>query len=135
TDFDASLAGKVATAGRLDASKLLDPAFVQPAVELNVASVTVGDTTGNNNGAPEPGERITVNPTVFNHGYGPATGATVQLVNLNADVTIVGAASQTLGTINSMQSVAPGSAFQLQLGSAMTDLETVNLRFVITDGV
>lgn len=69
---------------------------------VQTQNLTVSDSTGDNDGYPEPGENITVNIPITNNTGSTATGTTVQ---------IVGGGTANYGTINNGQTVTQGVSF------------------------
>ena len=94
---------------------------------LQTQNLTVSDSTGNNNGFPEPGENITINFPLTNNGGITATGTTVQ---------IVGGGSANYGTVVNNQTVSQPISYTVPAGtpcgSALTLTFNVNSSLGVT---
>jgi hypothetical protein len=101
------------------------PAVVVEAFDLpnlvQTQSITISDSTGDNDGYPEPGEPILVNVPLTNTTGNSATGTTVQ---------IVGGGSANYGTIANGQTVSQGISYTVPAntpcGSSITLTINVN---------
>jgi hypothetical protein len=89
-------------------------AFDQPNL-FQTQNLTVNDSTGDNDGFPEPGETVTINIPLTNNTGSTATGTTLQ---------IVGGGSASYGTITNGQTVTQGASYTVPAntpcGSAIT---------------
>jgi len=88
---------------------------------VQTPSVTVSDSTGDNDGTPEPGEPILVNIPLTNNTGSPATGTVVS---------IVGGGTTNFGTINNGQTVTQAVSYTVPTntpcGSSVTVTINVN---------
>jgi len=88
------------------------PAVVVEAFDLpnllQTPAVTVSDSTGDNDGFPEPGETITINVPLTNNTGSAATGVTLQ---------VVGGGSANYGTINNGQTVTQAVTYTVPAGT------------------
>ena len=88
---------------------------------LQTPVLTVSDSTGDNDGYPEPGEPLTISVPLSNNTGSPANGTTLQLV---------GGGSANYGTINNGQTVAQSVSYTVPAntpcGSAITLTFNVN---------
>jgi hypothetical protein len=76
---------------------------------LQTPAITVSDSTGDNDGFPEPGETITINVPLTNNTGNSATGTTLQ---------IVGGGSANYGTINNGQTVSQSATYTVPANTA-----------------
>ncbi|MGB2750422.1 MAG: M36 family metallopeptidase [Pyrinomonadaceae bacterium] len=117
--FSASIQNAGTGANNTAVTEAFDNANVQ-----HVTPFSVSDTTGNNNGFPEPGENVLLSVPVTN-----ATGATVT----NVQVNINGGPNANYGTINDGQTVTQQIPFAIP-GAALcgsTQNVTINVSSAI----
>ncbi len=103
------------------------------APRLAIYGLTLAEASGNGNGIPEPGEEITVTPSVINRGAGASLPLTGTLELVSAAGASLTRAAAGYGAVPA-DSVGPGSGFQpftLRLGSGTT---RPTVRFRLNDG-
>jgi len=108
---------------------ILPPTGPYVAYETHV----INDASGNNNGAADYGENISLNMTVKNLGSAAATGVTATLISTDPYITITDN-SASYGTINAGTSFLVNSAFALTVGAAIPDQHVVNFELSISGG-
>ncbi len=113
----------IQTPGTGSGTALVTEAFDLPNL-LQTPTFTVSDTSGNNNGFPEPGEQVTITLPLTNNTGNPATGVNVQLV---------GGGSASYGTIANAQTFAQQIAYTVPQATPCGSV--LNLTFNITSNL
>jgi hypothetical protein len=99
-------------------------AFDLPRLQ-QISPITLSDAQGNNNGYPEPGEKVVLNVPLINNTRELVTGVTVQ---------ITGGGSVNYSTIGTGQSVTPGLSYTIPVGTACGSLLSISLNISATVG-
>ncbi|MBK7707172.1 MAG: M36 family metallopeptidase [Acidobacteria bacterium] len=91
---------------------------------VQTPTFTVSDSTGDNDGFPEPGEPVSLSIPLSNNTGNTATGVTLQ---------VVGGGSANIGTINNGQTVAPNVAYTIAPGTPCGSV--LNLTFNVNSSL
>jgi hypothetical protein len=116
-------------------ANLLVPTLVsnpQTPAAFTVSALNLKNSSGTAITYGTPGATIKTSPTLVDIGQVAATNVSIQISSGTTGVTVVGASSQTIGDVNPGTPIQPPTPFQVQLSSSLTDLQQVQLNFVIT---
>jgi hypothetical protein len=105
-----------------------------PGVALQYRSSAITETTGNNDGIINPGERISLLSSLVNRGTVDATGVAATISTADSYVTVVDNASQFGAVAARGGSTGAADPFVLQIAANCPTPRTVALRLTITDG-
>ncbi|MBK7393222.1 MAG: M36 family metallopeptidase [Chloracidobacterium sp.] len=120
----AGFSASIQNAGTGTNNTVVTEAFDFPNVQ-HINPFSVSDTTGNNNGFPEPGENVLLSVPVTN-----TTGATITNVLVNVN----GGTNANYGTINDGQTVTQQIPFAIPVAAACGSTQNVNINVSSTVG-
>ena len=121
SDKLARFAGVIQTAGRLNAFNAVNPGWQPPPPQLAMTGYTLGDSEGNNDGSPAPGEIVWITPELLNIGGQAATNVSVQLASQQAGATVLAPTNISVGIAQPFTPVSPATPFRVQLDAGLAD--------------
>ena len=104
---------------------------LRAAAVLNVKSVTVDDSAGNNNGVIDPGETINLTVELENTGDSSAGATTAVLSTATAGITVT-AANGSYGTIGALTTKTNSSPYTFTVGGTVASSTIINFTLNVT---
>ncbi|MDD5260331.1 MAG: S8 family serine peptidase [Methylacidiphilales bacterium] len=130
TDQLSQLAGLIQTSGRLNLYNVVNLNWQPKTAQLQMSSISLNDSEGNNDGYANPGELIRLIPTLLNVGGQAAGNVTVQIVSNQATATVL-TSTVTVGSLQPYQPYVVGTPFRIQLSGALQDNAVLTFDVVI----
>jgi hypothetical protein len=106
---------------------------VRSAGVINVKSVTVDDSAGNNNGIIDPGETINLTVELENTGSASAGTTTATLSTGTTGITVT-AASGSYGTIGGLSTKTNSAPYTFTVAGSVANSSVINFTLTITTG-
>ena len=129
----AALFDQVVNGARLDLGAAVNPSWQVPAARIALQSATANDTgTGNGDGYLNPGENITVIPTLVNLGGVPTGACLVTASTTTAGVTIV---SPPVAVANLAVFQPTAVPVTVALATTLVDTASITVKFTVQNAV